>query len=666
MSSPSRLVIDPLIYSYPDNGVTSSSSSAGSASSGNVDKVSSNAAESLPPALKLLLNANQTPGPPTTGWTPLVSKTLSAEMISHNSTPNTKIFLGFYRQATASGSGGSNGNQNAGSGPDMDYPAFTLTPFLAHNLNLLGTQNSAGNLSNNISFTPFYDKSMHLTDFFIDSPLRPSPLKAVETITPSRFAMSSERKLLGNSLDAATSTKRSIGQIDTPARHPFKKCDSQIENTSETDSEESDNNNDKDYDDEAFVTPSKKNVLKEKSANAMNKSSLGKSKTKNNKNKQKDQGITRNTNIYETPAKPTQMSSPSTVIMSSVNKSPEDQCDKANIIPPSPTPNKERADVTSAITAEPVMGIFSERKTKPKAQAPKPATNKKTGRKNQGGASKFQIVFTDVHTLMNSKKKKEPEGGSKSKRQDGAGSQLKSRNSTQRQTQRTQRSNQPPRHQPDQGQFNSHQHHPQMKHDLPHLQHQNIHQPPPPTFAFQPTSSSLSASQDYNSTMNSSREFSMLGVNSSHSTTGPNLNFSATEHSSFELNNACLASTPNRKYLLDNSFDKGSPQAINQMTSSFNQVQVRQLDEHRQDGMPPPKHITLQHAAQQALRNPDQSHTSQMGMNMMMSTPQHSRVRNAFINEESPSTGESMTLLYQHLHQYEQALQPGEPPHGRR
>ncbi|PVH14672.1 uncharacterized protein CXQ87_002819 [Candidozyma duobushaemuli] len=608
MSSPSRSVIDPLIYSYPD-------------SSGSSEKKKSN--DSLPPASKLLSNAQST-APPTTGWTPLVSKTLSGEMISHNSTPNTKVLPGFYRQATASGSAPSN---------DMDFPVLNLTPFLTHNLNFLNNQNSAGNPSSNVNFTPFYDKSMHLTDFFIDSPLRPSPSKAVETITPSRFAMSAERKSLSSTLDAATSTKRSIGQIDTPARHPFKKYDSQVDNDSETDNED-ENQDDKPYEDN-FVTPSKKNVLKETSGNLLNKTPLNQTPLASKKNK----------NAYHTPAKTTQMSSPSTVIMSSVNKSPDEDGSKARIVPPSPTPNKERVESTTAVNSEPVMGIFSERKQKPKAEASKPAAKKNT-KKNQTGTSKFQIVFTDVHTLMNSKKKKEPE--TRSKKQQQERNQPK-RTGSQRSSQRSQR---PTRQ-------DAHQH--QFKQGSPPIQqHQHLQQQPPPTYAFQHTSSSLSASQDYNSTMNSSREFSMLGVNSSQNTTGANLNFSSTEHTSFELNNAGMASTPNRKYLLDNSFDKASPQAINQMTSSFHQVHV-----NHQDGMPPPKHLTLQHAAQQALRHPDQSHNPQMGMNMVMSTPQHSSINNnAFIAEESPSNREPMALLYQHLHQYEPVMQPGEGESG--
>ncbi|KAK8440738.1 hypothetical protein ACI3LY_000982 [Candidozyma auris] len=652
MSSPSRSVIDPLIYSYPDTSSSSSSSSSNDRkkSTGKDQNQSQSQSsnqsqnESLPPASKLISNAQASAAPPpTTGWTPLVSRTLSTEMMSHNSTPNTKMLPSFYKQANTSG--------GLPSSSDMDYPILNLTPFLTHNLNFLSTQNSAGNISNNVNFTPFYDKSMHLTDFFIDSPLRPSPSKAVETITPSRFATSSERKSITNTLDAKTSSKRSIGQIDTPARHPFKKYDSQANSEPGSDDED-DKKNDDAYEGN-FVTPSKKNILKETSSNLLNKASLNSTPLASKKNK----------NVYRTPAKPTQMSSPSTVIMSSANNTPNDQPVKNAIVPPSPTPNKERSEGTTAINSEPVMGIFSEKKSQPKVSEPPKQAHKKNSKKNYGGTSKFQIVFTDVHTLMNSKKKKDTEikaskGKKSQEKTSNSGQSSKTKvNTQQKLSQKSQKPNQALRQQVE---HTSHQlkQHPSINQASPHLQQPNPHHQPPPTFAFQHTSSSLSASQDYNTTMNSSKEFSMLGVNSSQNTTGGNLNFSATEHTSFELTNTGMASTPNRKYLLDNSFDKASPQAIHQMTSSFHQVHVRQGDEQ---GMPPPKHMTLQHAAQQALRNPEQIQNPQMGMNMMMSTPQHSNTQpNSFIVEESPSSREPMALLYQHLHQYEQAMQSSE------
>lgn len=540
---------------------------------------------------------------------------------------------------------------------------LNLTPFLTHNLNLMNGSNSAGNISNNVNFTPFYDKSLHLTDFFIDSPLRPSPSRAVETITPSRFAIGSEKKSLEPSLEPMASLKRSITQIDTPARHPFKKSDSMLGKANDDDLSDSDNENDSDNKDKSFddhfVTPSKKNVLKDTSHNLLNKTPL--KSTPNNSTK----------DLYRTPAKPPpQMSSPSTVIVSSGVKSPEDNSDKKNIVPPSPTPNKEKVDAegSTEFSSEPIMGIFSEKKAKAKAEQSSKRNNqpKKSNRKQPPGTNRFQIVFTDVHTLMNSKKKKdaEPERRNdrkKPQRNTSFPRAVSNPSSTQVPhvnilAPESLHPSQHPQHPP------QHSQHPQH-----HLQHQH-----PPAFAFHHSSSSLSASQDFNTTVNSSKEFSMVGNNSTVNTTNQNLNFSSNEHSSFEMANPGMVSTPNRKYLLDNSFDKASPQAINQMTSSFNHFNVRQLEGLRQDesivyhgAMPPPKSMMYQNNAHHAVRQAEQPHSHSLGMNMMMSTPQHASVssHNFFLADDvSPSNKESMSLLYQQLHQFDQVGQNDHTP----
>lgn len=555
MSSPSRLVIDPLIYSYPE-----SSDDKRKTSLSNVT------------ASKLFASTSQNNN--LSGWTPLITKTFSND-ISHNSTPSTKIFPGFYKQNTASG----------GMGGDFDYPGLNLTPFLTHNLNL--NPNSAGNLSNNVNFTPFYDKSMHLTDFFMDSPIRPTPLK-VETITPSKFAMS---KPFDARLNSVVSLKRSIAQIDTPGRP--KKYDVYKDTGSSEDDE-----NKKPY--EEFATPSKKKVLAEVNGNLLSKTPLKPAK---------------NSNLYHTPAKVPQVSSPSTVIMSSAAKSPVG-CRKA--IPPSPTPNKLE------VTAEPIMGIFSEKKPKPKEHS------RKSQKRQQSGMNRFQIVFTDVHTLMNNRKKKNGEKAEKERSQ--------GRKRTKSPT---------PQHSQSMAQTQS-------------MAQSSQSMAQPPTFAFHHTSSSLSASQDYNTTMNSSKEFSMLANNSTVNTT--NLNLSSQEHSSFELMHGGMVSTPNRKYLLDNLFDKNSPPASH-MPPSFH---LKNFDGLRHGPqyhgvMPPPKAVSLQHTAQHALRQHE--HPQPMVMNMMMSTPQHENVinthHNSFVHEEmSPSNKESTAYLYHHLHQYQQMNSP--------
>lgn len=529
--------------------------------------------------------------------------------MSYNSTPSSKVLPSLYKQNNP-GSASANNNGNMG---DYDYTGLNLTPFLTHNLNLMNNPNSAGNLSNNINFTPFYDKSMHLADFFMESPIRQTPQK-IETITPSKFSMLqgplTSAKSLGAKLNSALSLKRSITQIDTPARHPFKKYDVSLKNETEnnSDSEDDDDGGNEDHNprgkvyEDNFVTPSKKKVLKETSGNLLNKTPSRVVNTEKPKN------------LYQTPAKPSLVSSPSTVIMSSATRSPDNEVIKQ--IPPSPTPLKDKIEVT-----EPVMGIFSERKV----TETKPVRKQK---KQLSGMNRFQIVFTDVHTLMNSKKKKGPSNTSSSKgekndkKKSAAAATLPSNSPTQLYTQ---------------------QHHQAYT-------------------SFQHTLSSLSASQDYNSTVNTSREFSVLGNNSTVNTTNSNVNVTS-DQSSFDLMHGGLMSTPNGKFLLDNLFERGSPQMVNQMVTSLNQVHMETKANEllRHDVIPqmppPPKthipHHTLRH-------DPNQS----MAMNMMMSTPQHENIvhahHNAYGNEEpSPSNKNSMAYMYQQLHQFHHMNSPG-------
>lgn len=585
MSSPSRLVIDPAMYNYPD---------LAGASAKNTNSAG------LPPASKLLPSTSLTSNAPLTGWTPLISRTFSNEIISYNSTPSSKLLPSVYKQGANLGSAA--GHQNAS---DFDYPGLNLTPFLTHNLNLMNNPNSAGNPSNNV-FTPLYDKSLHLADFFMDSPIRMT--LNVDSITPSKFSIQhsalGSAKRLDSKLNAALSLKRSITQIDTPARHPFKKYDTgiKVESDDQLDSEGEDDNigvPPNDFGD-SFVTPSKKKVLHEVPPNMMNKTPTVPNSAKGK-------------NLYQTPAKPTLVSSPSTVIMSSAARSPENEVVKQ--IPPSPTPLKDKIEVS-----EPVMGIFSERKSK----EPKPTRKPK---KQLSGMNRFQIVFTDVHTLMNNRKKKTSNNSSSSKLE---------------KTEKKRNQQRLPNHDNHSPTF-SQQHQPQF-------------------LSFQQGLSSLSASQDFNSTINTSREFSVLGNNSTVNTTNSNLNVTS-DQSSFEIMHGGIMSTPNGKYLLDNLFDRGSPpQSINQMTSTLNHVNIEAKGhEHvRQGGqhMPPPPRA-FQQATQQVSR-PD----AHQQMNMMMSTPQHENIINAhpgvYLQEEfSPSNKDSMAFMYHQLHQFHNMNSPG-------
>lgn len=580
-----------------------------------------NTSGALPPATKLLPSMSQNNNASLTGWTPLISRTFSNDMISYNSTPSSKMLPSMYKQNNT----GSASGHNAVNASDYDYPSLNLTPFLTHNLNLMNNPSSAGNLSNNISFTPFYDKSMHLADFFMESPIRQTPLK-VETITPSKFSMqlapvasstTLDAKLdsaLDSTMQSAMSLKRSITQIDTPARHPYKKYNVSTEKEEKQSDSEEDNGDDKENEGsrgnrlvDNFVTPSKNKVLNKVSGNLLNKTP---SRVVN---------VVKSKNLYQTPAKPSLVSSPSTVIMSSATTSPDNEVIKQS--PASPTPLKDKIEV-----ADPVMGIFSERKA---AQEPKP---QRKPRKQSSGMNRFQIVFTDVHTLMNSRKKKVSGNASSSRNEKN-----------------------------------------EKKKPQPKLTKQELRSPPtypqqhPQAYtSFHQTLSSLSASQDFNSTINTSREFSVVGNSSTVNTTSSNLNV-ASDQSSFEIMHGGLMSTPNGKFLLDHLFDRGSPQAVNQMTSSLNQIHmdVKANEYMRNEGlqhMPPPqKFITLQQAAQQALRHDT---NQSIVMNMTMSTPQHKNIvsgpHGTYAREDlSPSDKDSMAYMYQHLHQFHHMNSPG-------
>lgn len=471
-----------------------------------------------------------------------------------------------------------------GSGPhDYDYPSLNLTPFLTQNLNLLNNPNSAGNLSNNITFTPFYDKSIHLNDFFMDSPIRNTPLK-IETITPSKFVIATDSKSssrkVSSSLDVNSNQKRSLTLLDTPARQPFKKSGASYKHEVESDNEEDFNDMDsKKYDGDGFLTPSKKNILSEIPPNLLNKTPMKSTPLKN---------------FYQTPGV-IPNSSPSTVIMSSATKSP-DQDNKEPLIPASPTPHKDIE------IAEPVMGIFSEKKNPPKLVDSK-ANSKKPQKKQLAGMNRFQIVFTDVHTLMNNKKKKSLNSNLRAEKQD---KKLEKRKASTKTNKTKPLSPILPYHPVIMGD-------PSAQHNLSSFQH---------------TSSNLSASQDFNSTMNSSKEFSIIGNSTTFNTTANNIN-SSSDQNSFDLMHGGTISTPNGKYLLDNLFDEQSPQGFRQSTTGYLHPKRESLQQ-----MPPPKlHNNSPHLNQHTHLQPQQLPSS-------IHRPQqvHQQLRQSFhqsLHEES-------------------------------
>lgn len=601
-SSPSRQIIDPLIYnSFPD--INEDRERNGSLSKDNY-------ASQGPSSAHKPSNASQMAPSTLTGWTPLISKTFfNEQLVSYNTTPNSKLFNGVL----------SNHQHLQNGSAEIDYSSgLNLTPFLTHNINIL---NNNGNMSasqlNTNAITPFHDRTMHLTDFFTDSPIKQTPIKDLDTITPSKFKIGSERKHFKQSIfqDPKSALKRSITQIDTPPRQPHKLSITTKAAVNEGDN--SDGLNEDKEDDEGhehdnssrlkynfnLQTPSKKIVLRD----ITNATAYPTAKTPVKSGPLQSILELKKTQ-FETPAKPPQVSSPSTVIMSSAVKSTEkhhSESSRTNVPPPSPTPKKESSlplgSMKDNADAKPAMGLFSERKTKPTKHRPATfknlsttadhnsrttnpnglsLTNKKNNKAQmQAGMNKFQIVFTDMHTLMNTKSKNKSKGSSKVNEK-----------------------------QAENNYASSQQH-------LTAPQNPNL--PVLSTFSYP---SSLSQ-QEFNSTANSSKEFSIIsGNNSSVNTSGSNLNMSSTDHTSFELGG--LSSTPNGKFFLDKMFDKPSPQS----SQAFNGGQyyaIHGLQPQAYGTMAPPR---SQHPPS-SLQMPPGQHQQPMMM-MMMSTPQHQNVLN--------------------------------------
>ncbi|KAK6454517.1 uncharacterized protein RJT20DRAFT_59104 [Scheffersomyces xylosifermentans] len=692
-SSPSRNIIDPLIYnnfeSEDKRGSSSNKNSITKLSPSNSNGNTNNNTNqqqmlsSVPPSASKFFNNNTN----LTGWTPLITKTYyNDQILSFNTTPNKYVIP---PGATASA------NQDY-----MDYSqGLNLTPFLTHNLNMASSTNINHHLSN---ITPFHDKTLHLADFFMDSPIRQTPVKDLDTITPSKFKIGSAMKSNANGnksifSDPKSASKRSITQVDTPPRQPHKlsittkamiagnddddvtDCEEKDENENEKEDEKENRTKGKESRDRYYLqTPSKK-VLGDAS-NTMN------TKTPRNNTKKNDA-----TN-FQTPSKPISASSPSTVIMSSATKSPtptnnkveeyegnddgDDTCDegennKENIRPPlSPTPNKElkSSSIQPVVNDDlkPAMGVFSEKKTLPviksksknkygysghsrsnssyngkfgsKPEDTDGTHNKLNNRtRMQAGMNKFQIIFTDVHTLMNNKNKKKGTNGqansssstansgnhkSRPAAVDKPPSATSQKNST--------RSTAPiaPQHQQQQHHHPHHHHQQNASATQPMVYvaappHSQLHNLPVSTSS---SSSSNPSSQEHNVSMNTSKEISIISGGSNTS----NLNITSnTDHSSFEVGG--LSSTPNGKFFLDKMFEKQSPQSQHLM----NQANAYYMSQH--GAMPPPgkqhhqQHMSSQQhqAMQQQMLHPHQSNQSQQPMMMMMmSTPQHQNVVN--------------------------------------
>ena len=611
MSSPSRQVIDPLICSYSEN------------------------AERRP-RMPLLLLGNNVHAPAgktapqhqnqASSWTPLVTRTLSTELGLLNSTPSLKLF---------------NLCRNGGYTDNTDF-GLNLTPFLTHNMNLLAHPVSSGAISGPGTFTPYYDKSMHMADFFMDSPIRVSPGK-LDAITPLRFDLSEENKRehkLNPSLSVkkrVQQPKRSITQLDTPARHHAKKNGAvgiKLEPAFDSENDENDENINKAVE-AHFATPSKRKILRETPSTALNKTPM---KTPLQDKPQ-----------FRTPAGKCPVSSPSTVIMSSAVKLPAALGSKAPQ-PPTPTPHKD------GLFVEPVMGIFSENKG---LKTGENDTSKKLVRQKLG-TNKFQIVFTDVHTLMNGKKKKGTSGAKGEKKpekkkskgklaapQNGFGQYLDHGSFGQAD-----------------GSFGS------------HGSHVNTFGGLHPTLSF-------SVPHEFNTSMTSSKEFSMTHNSTVNTSSG---NMTSADHASFDMMHGGIMLTPNGKFLLDTLFEKASPGVAHQKSASRylnmhgdkDMHVAHEMPNHR-EYMPPPKLFSLQQAAQAALREKlhelHHDHHLQYHLqalfqskppnNVLMSTPQHDHVH-GFANytqaESSPTENHSIQMLYLQLHPKQGGSSPNEAP----
>lgn len=627
------------------------------------------------------------------GWTPLISKTYTNEQIlSFNSTPN-KLLL-----QTSNSTNNNNSMNNVSGVNDLDFQGFGLTPFLNHNINVLGSASSMNQFN---SLTPYHEKIFHNSnDFYIDSPIRfgNTSTNEIQAITPSKFSLNSvaNKKILQDPLKSAT--KRSIALLDTPPRQPHKLS---ISSKAEKDDKENET------DDENIIPGKNRGVVNDEDNDeddyddddndAFDKKALLQTPSKVLKD------ITNKppTTQFQTPAKQKLLapSSPSTIILSSPTKGSSVKPKKSFLSrkendstmdmmingPPSPTPAKN-------LPITPVMGVFNEKKSstttkgetskKPLTQPtqkstlsqnssqskstttttnnnnkskPKPKSKPKTKQasssssnntsvnvddskrraankaKMQAGMNKFQIVLTDVHTLVNSKKKK-PKDELKNTMDKKSISKQPSNNQLH-----------PPLQVPPQSSSSSSV--ASLSQQIPPVQ----------------LNAQLSNMTDHNITMNSTKEHSSIisGGNNTMNTSHLNM---TTDHSSFELGGN-FASTPNSKFLLDKIFEKTSPQTnyfIHQQQQQQQQQMVQmtqQQHQHQQmihalqqaqsqslqDGsMPPPIIISSSNKQQPIQYLPPQQQQQMPMMTMTMSTPQHQGIIN-YNPQLYSSTGDNNT-----------------------
>ena len=553
-----------------------------------------------------------------TGWTPIISKTFYQDLMNpDNSTPN-KLYLGMT----------SNSN-------DIDYAqSMNLTPFINNGFSV-NSGSAHFNNSGFINLTPFNDKSLHFADFFMDTPIQKTPMKNLETITPSKFSIASAKgKYIRTPFqEPQTSNKRTMSQIDSPnrLRHNLSICNNAFDERTEKRSAGDNTDGNK----KAKKNPSRQELKKEMAFQTPSKGVL--KDVTNVQNKKgaltKGQYNEKNSKLRTPERRSVLGSSPSTVIMSTESKldssrqnqrqlRPEEL--KSNfLLPPSPTPSKEfhKKKEEEAVMTEPVMGMFSEKKkvdkqklqkTKNSVQSGYGSFDSKIGSKTQmqAGMNKFQIVFTDMHSLMNNK--------NRSRKTHKGSLKPKSKSVKMDDSQKVEHTSDYSRRQKHTGMI----------------------------FPLEPQSSSLSSlvgnsSQENCAMNNSSKEISITsGSNNSMNTS--QMNMSLTGHTSFDFSG--MVSTPNNKSFSDKVFDKVSP-----TTQTINNVANPLLLNSKQP-MPPPKPpqilVSLQAINLQKYQHPPM---------MTMSTPQHQSVTNFMHNpykatmHMSPMSHFTPSQAYYHL-----------------
>ncbi|KAI3406271.2 hypothetical protein KGF56_000751 [Candida oxycetoniae] len=578
---------------------------------------------------------------------------------------------------------------------EYEYQSLGLTPFMNNNFNILGNTSGSG-------ITPYQERVFRQNcEFYIESPIRTNNNIENFAITPSKFSLNSiaSKKLAQDPMKSAT--KRNIALVDTPPRKPHKlsiitraendgesgemeeeiksslkgqeiakettgdETDDEVEQEEQEEEEEGEEEEEEEEEEKEKEGKGKGEVKKEVEEEEVKREKEaeakvdGKVETKIEKDcllqtpcKKPLMNISNQLKVeFKTPAnKKTTLSSPSTILLTSAKHTNVDvdnilensNDDKENQPPPSPTPAKT--------LAEPIMGIFTEKKPSQTKTRLKKSTSTKFSKatnsnthsnhincssyysssskhdeqlhsenksKMQAGMTKFQIVLTDFNAYTGKKKRA--------------------------------------------------QHTEQKRVPLIKQQLQPQPQPPPPPppqtlTQLQPPQLQTQSSSivDNSIIMNSSREHSSI-LSLSNNSTNISSHFNLTmDHSSFESGG--ISSTPNSKVLLDRIFDKQSPQQmlyfqqqqhhhnysapLQPQSSQPTHYQVQdsstimhqQAQQHSSDGnMPPPsqqsnKHIQHIQHTQPPLPLPSSTSTSTSSslypIVSMMSTPQHSHVYN--------------------------------------